>query len=68
MTDAVFDFKSIARIANLRALDGRPQTEDKPVEMPCDSNPQEDWYAYAGFSVRAVDDLSGYTAPTEDCA
>lgn len=32
MVDIVTDFKSIAKIANLKALDGHPQKE--PVKLP----------------------------------
>lgn len=58
----VDDFKSIARLARLRELEGRPQScPPAAVEMPCDSNTDPDWYAFAGYGPI-------YTAPEEDCA
>jgi hypothetical protein len=40
MTEAVFDFAAIGKIANLRALDGRPQNVEPKKPEPVDCSPQ----------------------------
>lgn len=67
MTDIVHDYAAIAKAANLRALDGRPQNEVKAVEAP-----QPDWSHMCGYGVDGVllydTAPAEYCAPDEDCA